>query len=76
MRAFAHKLAHDLGKFPPDQNVVPFGAVLEFAALVLESFVGSQAESSNRNTACGVFDFRVFSDLTNENDFVYTFHDT
>ena len=51
-----------LGKFPPHHNVVPFGAVLEFASLVLESFVGSQTESSNRNAARRVFDFRVFSD--------------
>ena len=45
-----------------------------FAALVLESFVGSQAESSNQTTTCGVFDFRVISRQTDENDFVCAFH--
>jgi hypothetical protein len=71
--SLGYKLAHDLGKFLPDYNVVTFGAVLEFTALVLESFGGSQAESSNQTTACGVFDFRVFSYHTDENDFVYAF---
>jgi hypothetical protein len=37
VRAFGYKLAHHLEKFPPDHNVVPFSAALEFATLVLES---------------------------------------
>src|SRR5215467_9915722 len=32
VRAFGYKLAHNLGKFPPDHDVVPFAAILEFAA--------------------------------------------
>src|SRR5215472_16960631 len=73
LRPFGYKLAHDLGKPAPDHNVVPFCAVLEFAALVLESFVRSQAESSNRNTACGDLHFRVVPDRAEENLFVYAF---
>jgi len=60
VRAFGYKLAHDLGKFLSDYNVAPFVRSWDFAALVLESFGGSQAESSNQTTTCGVFDFRSF----------------
>src|SRR5205814_617945 len=54
-RAFAQVLAADLGQAGPGHDVVPLGALLFFAALVGEFFVGGHGELRHgRSTGCGL----------------------
>src|SRR5579859_1026923 len=48
--ALMHVFPDNFGKPLPGNNVVPFGALLPFAAHVLEGFVRGQAEFGERST--------------------------
>src|SRR6185312_2834446 len=69
---FLDVLANDFSQPLPGDNVMPFGAVLPFAAFVFVSFVGRQAELGHGNAAGRVFHLRVFAQIAHQNHFVNT----
>src|SRR5215470_12150921 len=71
--AFLYVLAHDLSQPLPGNNIVPFRTVLPFPAFIFVALVSRQAELRYGNTAGCVFNFRIFAEISNENDFVYAF---
>ena len=57
----------------PQHDVVPLGAVLPLAALVLETFVGGQSDLRHRRAAGRGLDFGIFAKIADQNDFVDAF---
>ena len=54
-------LSYDLSAPLPGNDVVPFGAVLPFAWLVLVALIGGHAELGKRNAARRVLDFGILA---------------
>src|ERR1044071_1430437 len=66
-----HVLAHDLRQPLPGHNVVPLCPVLPLAGLVFIPLVSGQAEFRHGNATGREFHFRVFSQGSRQNAFVY-----
>src|SRR5439155_25218035 len=71
--AFLDVLAHNFREPLPGDDVVPLGPILPFSGLVFESFVSGEAELGYGRTPGGEFDLRVFSQISNEHNFVKAF---
>src|SRR5215831_4950694 len=71
--AFLDILSYDLSQPLPGNNIVPLCAVLPFTALILVALVSGQAELCHGDAAGCVFNFRIFTKISDENDFVYAF---
>jgi len=60
----------DFSQSLPGNYAVPLCAILPFAAFIFIAFVGGQAELRHRGSTGRVFDFRVFTQIANQDDFV------
>src|SRR6185437_1179199 len=63
----------DLRQPLPEHNVVPLGAVLPLAALVLETLVGGNGNFCHSCAAGRVFNFRVLAKIADELNSIKTF---
>src|ERR1039458_2223901 len=63
----------DFGEPLPEHDVVPLGAVLPFARLVLEAFVGGDGELGHGRALRRVFDFGVLPQIADQLNSVETF---
>src|ERR1035437_2744226 len=68
-------LAGDLRQPFPEHDIVPLGAVLPVAVFVLVALVGGQGEFRHRLALRRVLDFGILAQVSNQNDFVYAFHE-
>src|SRR5208282_479843 len=66
LAALLEIFAGDFGLPLPEDDVVPFGAVLPLAALVFEAFVGGDRDLRYRRALRGVLNFWIFSQITNQ----------
>ena len=70
--AFLEVLGSDLGQLAEHDDAVPFRAFLHFAGiLVLPGFVGGDIDVDDRAAARGVLDFRIASEGSDDDCFVY-----
>lgn len=69
--AFFDVFLGDLGKAPPENDVVPLGLTDLFAVFVIVDFRGGEAETGDGHPAVKVAYFGVGPDITDENYFVY-----
>src|SRR5437879_5652729 len=56
LAALLEVFAGDLGQALPEHHIVPLGAVLPFATLVLKALVGGDGQLGDRGAAGGVLD--------------------
>ncbi len=73
LAAFLQVFAGDFRQALPEHDIVPLGAVLPLAALILVTFVGGYGELGHRCAAGGVLDFGVLAKIADENNFVDAF---
>src|SRR5713101_1874986 len=62
--------ARDFRQALPQDHVVPLGAVLPLAVLVLVALVGGQRKFRDRRSAGRVFHFGIFTKIADEDDFI------
>jgi len=60
----------NLREFAPRDNVVPLGAFLSVAILILPAFVGGDAEGCDGNARGRVANFRIAAEIADQHDFV------
>src|SRR5579883_431262 len=68
--AFFEILLGDFGLLAPNDDLVPFGALLALAVAVFVGFVGGDGEIGNGLPAGGIASFRIAAQAANENDFI------
>ena len=69
-RTFLQILLRNLGLFAPHNDLVPLGALLAFAALVLIGFISGQRKIGYRLAAARITRFRIPAQSPDENYFV------
>src|SRR6266404_885349 len=70
---FFYILANNFRQPLPRNNVVPLRAVLPFTALIFVALVRGQGEFGDGGPTGCEFNFRVFSQIPYQNDFIYAF---
>ena len=68
---FFQILLRDLSQLAPQNDAMPFGALLAFAGSVLERFIGRQREIGDGLAAGGVAGFGIAAESAYKNRFVY-----
>src|SRR5579883_1572573 len=66
----AEIVGDDFGLLAPNDDLVPFGALLALAVAVFVGFVGGDGEIGNGLPAGGIASFRIAAQAANENDFI------
>src|SRR6202034_3444937 len=73
LAALLQILARNLGQALPEHHIVPLGAVLPLAALVLEALVGGDGDLSHGRALRRVFDLWIFPKISDQLNPVQTF---
>src|SRR2546425_1190353 len=69
--AFCQVLVADLGQTIPRHDAVPLGAFLALAgSFIVPYVIGGHREPAERDSACGVLEFRIAAEPPDENYFV------
>lgn len=71
--ALLHVVADDLGELAEGDDIVPLGAVRPLTVLVFEALGGSDRKGCHGVSSRREFDFRIFPDIAEQDDFVDAF---
>src|SRR5208282_140170 len=74
LAAFLEILSGDLRQPLPEHDVVPLGAILPLAVFVLVALVGGQGKLRHRLALRRVLNLGILAKVSNQDDFVYAFH--